>query len=201
MDGARFDTITRTLTAAGSRRRALAALGGALALLLGLTETEAHNKLKKCKRIKDNDKKRTCLKKARKHNAAHRTLPPTGCPDNRPPCGGFCCSSTKVCLTGNVCGCAAGTIQCSQGFCASETCPEGGNRDQLSCACGTTCPDGRPLCGGATGVCCNPARECIDPTFGVCTCPNGLSPCSDSCASFTCPDGSDRDGSTCRCPV
>src|SRR5215207_1530485 len=45
MDGSRFDALTQTLMAAGSRRRALVlALGGTLAPLLAQKETEAKKK-------------------------------------------------------------------------------------------------------------------------------------------------------------
>ena len=73
MDGARFDTLTRSLTPSGSRRRALVAtLGGALGLLgwHGMDDTSAHDLKKKCKK-KSGDAKKKCLKKAKKHNAQH----------------------------------------------------------------------------------------------------------------------------------
>ena len=75
MDADRFDTLTRSLTTVGSRRRALAlTLGGALAPLLGRGETDAHNVLKKCKK-KSGKQKKMCLKKAKKHNATHTAVP------------------------------------------------------------------------------------------------------------------------------
>jgi hypothetical protein len=80
MDSARFDSLTRTLIAAGSRRQALAALVGSLGLLgwHGTENAAAHNPLKTCKK-KSGQQKKKCLKKAKQHNATHTAaLPPAG---------------------------------------------------------------------------------------------------------------------------
>jgi hypothetical protein len=74
MDGARFDTLTRTLIAAGFRRRALGGLLlGTLSLLSWWSgeDAEAHDALKKCKKIDNKAKKQKCIKKAKKHKASH----------------------------------------------------------------------------------------------------------------------------------
>jgi hypothetical protein len=94
MDGTHFDALTRSLTVAGSRRRALAAaLGSALGLLgwHGVEHTAAHDPSKGCKR-KSGKAKKKCLKKAKAHNAAHanETAPPAGCPSGTQACGGEC---------------------------------------------------------------------------------------------------------------
>lgn len=56
MDGARFDTLARSLTSGGSRRRALAITLGGVIGALGLATTEAKKKKKKacppCKKRK-----------------------------------------------------------------------------------------------------------------------------------------------------
>src|SRR5687768_6013271 len=74
MDANRFDTMARSLAASGSRRRALAlAISGAFAHLLTRDDAEAHDLLKKCKKIKNKTKKKKCIKKAKAHNATHTT--------------------------------------------------------------------------------------------------------------------------------
>ena len=162
MDAARFDALARSLTSAGSRRRALAlALGGVLAPLLPRKDAEAHNALLKCKKLKG-DRKKKCVKKAKKHNAAHASeTPPPGptCSDgvkngseSDVDCGGSCqrCLNTKRCT---------GPNDCATAYCASSTCslcPTWG------AACGsdggTTCtcyPIGNP----GEGFCLNPAKS------------------------------------------
>ena len=67
MDADRFDTLTRSLTTAGSRRGALAAvLSGAVSLLSwqGIETVDAHNPKAACKK-KSGDAKKKCLKKAK----------------------------------------------------------------------------------------------------------------------------------------
>jgi hypothetical protein len=56
MDAGRFDSLTRTLTLPGSRRRALVAVLGGTLGLRGLTETN-QAAAKNCKKI-ENKKKR-----------------------------------------------------------------------------------------------------------------------------------------------
>ena len=86
MDGSHFDALTRTLSAPGSRRRAVGGLlVGTLTLLgNGLEETQAHDLLKKCKTLKG-DKKKKCVKKAKAHNATHLTEVPPPSPPTVPP--------------------------------------------------------------------------------------------------------------------
>jgi hypothetical protein len=80
MDHSRFDALTRSLSSAGSRRRALS---GVLAGTLGLlgwhegNEIVAHDLKDTCKK-KSGGAKKKCLKKAKKHKAEHaaETQPP-----------------------------------------------------------------------------------------------------------------------------
>jgi hypothetical protein len=98
MDPERFDTLARSLTAIGSRRRALAlALSSALAHLLTRGDATAHDTLKKCKK-KSGKQKKKCIKKAKNHNAQDAAnaapLPPPPPP--------FCVTNPKFtpCQTG-----------------------------------------------------------------------------------------------------
>lgn len=109
MDVARFDDFVRSLPGCGSRRRVLAAALGIMPGLLGLhrLETSGHDAVKACKG-KKGDKKKKCLKKAKKHNAQHECLNDGDCPDQVESCqGGSCqavcpsaeCSGCPLCVT------------------------------------------------------------------------------------------------------
>ena len=144
MDSDRFDQLTRTLSAAGSRRRALAlALSGALAPLLAGEDAAAHEFSKKCKKLKG-DKKKKCLKKAKAHAAQHTSEPPPGvtCTPN---CGGKDCGPNGCSGT---CGPCPGTSTCANGLCG--------------------CPAGRALCKGDCVVVCNGQQSAFDPTTCGC---------------------------------
>ena len=79
MDADRFDTLTRSLTAAGSRRRALAAV---LAGSLGVLGSTASAKKKKKKKGKNKDRN-------------------TDCPQSKPNrCGDKCCKPSEACIKG-----------------------------------------------------------------------------------------------------
>src|SRR5687767_2533669 len=107
MDAGRFDTLTRAFTTARLRRGTLVSLlGGALGLV-GLTETDAHNALKRCKKIEDKDKRRKCKKKAKKHNATHVAPVPAGCVPN---CTGKECGANGC---NGSCGSCAGDQLCA----------------------------------------------------------------------------------------
>src|SRR5687768_14374246 len=102
MDDIRFDALTRYLMLTGSRRQTLTAtLGGALGLLgwHAAQDASAHDLKKKCKK-KSGEAKKKCLKKAKKHNAAHvsETTPAPGC---NPSCGACQVCSGGVCLRAN----------------------------------------------------------------------------------------------------
>jgi hypothetical protein len=95
MDSARFDSLTRTLAATGTRRRALAALAGSLALRgwHGGEDVDAHNPLKACKK-KSGKQKKKCLKKAKAHNATHAVV----APPPPPTCAEQCPSTCNLCV-------------------------------------------------------------------------------------------------------
>jgi hypothetical protein len=158
MDINHFDTLTRTLAATGSRRRTLAALGGALGLLgwHGKGDTSAHDPSKACKK-KSGKQKKTCLKKAKKHNATHAIAPPpcqNGVKDDNESdvdCGGGTCPR---CALNKTC---SSRDDCATALCSGQMC--------VACA-------GNPDCGtGATGTGC----FCSSPVGGGPTCHEGVS--------------------------
>ena len=160
MDDSRFDALARSLTTAGSRRRAL---GGLLAGTLGVLgrhdgdESAAHDLKAKCKK-KSGGAKKKCLKKAKKHAAEHAAatslgpLPPgPTCTDGSKngsesdvDCGGSCprCPTGQGCATRN---------DCDSAFCSGGTC--------VACTQSTDCPkDATSECNcfaasGTPGIC------------------------------------------------
>ena len=111
MDSARFDSLTRSLADARSRRSALSGLlAGALSLLgVQSDEVAAHNPLKACKK-KSGDAKKKCLKKAKKHAAQHASETTASPPPPPPPDPCASCTGDQVC-TGGQCvvpACGAG---------------------------------------------------------------------------------------------
>jgi hypothetical protein len=145
MDGPRFDTITRTLTQSGFRRRALAAaLVGALGLR-GIVRPDAATaggkckpkcaECKKCKKGK-NGKKGKCKPQADGAGCSTGTCqggdcvapPPSDpCPgqDDFTPCGGGKSCSGGVCATPP--GCLNGPSCSVNANCCSLNCPGGGS--------------------------------------------------------------------------
>jgi hypothetical protein len=102
MDADRFDALTRALTAAGSRRRAVAlAVSGMLAPLLSVAETDARKSLKKCKKIDNKKKRKKCIKKAKKPTCTDRKK--NGRESDVDCGGGDCprCAIGQVCVGGN----------------------------------------------------------------------------------------------------
>jgi hypothetical protein len=171
MDGSRFDRLTKTLSAPGSRRRAL---GGLLAGTLGLLgwhdgdEITAHDLKAKCKK-KSGAAKKKCLKKAKKHAAQHaREVPPPCFPELQ----------ATTCAAG----CGPRRDNCNR----PVTCP---------CPGGQTClPNGtcaRP-CSGLPGQCagCTPVDFCLVSTEGPSRCggTTSLQPC-DPANTTGCPRG------------
>ena len=97
MDRTRVDTLTCSLSTGGSRRRALAAVfTGVITSLFARENADAHNPLKTCKK-KSGKQKKACVKKAKKHNAAHAT-------EGTDPCTGqandTACNGDGRCLHG-----------------------------------------------------------------------------------------------------
>lgn len=184
MDGAHFDSLTRSLTTAGSRRRAL---GGLLAGTLGILgwhggdEIVAHDPKATCKK-KSGAAKKKCLKKAKKHAATHTTTqsPPSSpppCPTERV-CAGGCCPTGQTCQDGTVCVCPPDRpLACNGGCqecCTAQDCPP--NPDGtfgVGCRAGQCqCRDGYRLCPSGTRYAGNCAACCDDaecPDAHLCT--------------------------------
>jgi hypothetical protein len=204
MDGSHFDTLTRSLSTAGSRRRAL---GGLLTGVFGVLgwqgqdDAAAHDLKATCKK-KSGKAKKKCLKKARKHKAEHASeTPPTDltctpdcagklCGSNG--CGGSCgsCSACKQCSSGGRCvtspdftACGGGK-QCSGGVCATPP----GCENAAGCIHGNMCCSGSCTCPAfdADGFCSPvaPADCTLSGTGQPCSfdkdCGNG------NCVGFVC---------------
>ena len=210
MEPTRFDRLAMTYSALGTRRglvRLLAgsALGGALAPLFGLPQTDAHNALKKCKKINDKAKRKRCVRKAKAHNATHIAPAPSGC---IPSCGGKecgtngCDGSCGSCATGSFCArgqCVIGQGTCNVGEddCVTRTVDNCGP----GCLCFTTM-DNQTRCGNsetAISVCagCDSDADCEQqhPTIpgvfcakdtgtgNICGCAQGEGFCTPPCPS------------------
>ena len=186
MDHHRFDTLTRSLTTTGSRRRALImALSGALGVL-GLVHADDAAAAKKCPPCKKR-KQGKCKKKlpdgtacsggmCQSGSCVRTPSPPPPPSDCTPECSGKDCGDD---------GCA--------GVCGSCTAPE-------TCHDGTCCrPDcngkdcGDDGCGGSCGPC--TGGTCQD---GVCDCHDPFETCGGVCF-LRCSAGVVRDPFTCVC--
>jgi hypothetical protein len=190
MDGSHFDTLSRTFSTAGSRRRAVGGLLlGALGLRTGgsAEDTAAHDLTAKCKK-KSGEAKKTCLKKAKKHNAMHTTV--SGCERNcagkqcgLDGCGGSCGTCTGP--RGQVCD-AAG--QCVCPACGVNQIPDPFYLNALNrCRCCTR--NGYPDPDAANpndSNCCSGAR-----TGGVCTAQQAGAQCQfdEQCLTQNCAAG------------
>jgi hypothetical protein len=164
MDGSRFDRLTKTLSAPGSRRRAL---GGLLAGTLGLLgwhdgdEITAHDLKAKCKK-KSGEAKKKCLKKAKQHNATHSAPAAAIC---IPQCGGKVCGPDGC---GGACGppCANGC--CDGGTCADFTADEGNcGGCGIACVAGQLCTQGQCVTG--QGSCAAGADICVSGSGPFCS--------------------------------
>ena len=203
MDAAHFDTLTRSFTAAGSRRQALSALlSGALGGALGAAWSEAAAAKRK-------RKKKPCppCKKRKKGRCKKKKPNGTACAGGEC-CGGRCVDTTRnashcgncgnACGAGQLCAqrqCVTGQGSCATGadMCAgsgSATCGDG------SCPCFTTMDNqtrcGRielTGCGGCTSTAecetrfpTTPGVFCVKDTGPGCSCPLGegfcMTPCS-----------------------
>jgi hypothetical protein len=145
MDPTRFDSLSRVLAAVGSRRALALALSGALVPLIGPGETEARKTLKQCRKIDDKQKRKKCIKKAKRGNQ---------CQDGKQngsesdiDCGGGKCPR---CTLGQTC---ASRDDCDTGRCTGGTCqacvnndPDCGlGADGQQCFCRPT-PAGHKIC-------------------------------------------------------
>lgn len=184
MDANRFDSIARVVTAAGSRRGALAALlGGTLVPLLG--PLDAASKKRKGKKGK----------KKKKKGQGQCAAPTQGCSSTSECCGELVCGSDDACCAPIPTPCASHE-ECCLGLCQTDgegrprcCVPDGspcGALDRLCCSlnclpngtCAATDPG--PTCLGPGGVCedtdeccgeliCFGAiNECCAPLGGVC---------------------------------
>jgi hypothetical protein len=183
MDGFYFDALTRSLTTAGSRRRALTGLLGGTLELFGRWAEEAAAKNLKCKRIKNKKKRKKCLARARAIPTCTRNCAGKVCGDDG--CGGSCgsCTPPDTCQNG-ICACVpncAGKL-CGDDGCGGSCGPcTGGSCDEGSCIC-----VGQVFCGGACRAFCgtNQARnptscECCSKSGG---CFSGFECCSNVCS-------------------
>jgi hypothetical protein len=161
MDSARFDSFTRSLTIAGSRRRILTiTLSSALGLVFEASSVHEAVAKKKCP---------PCKK--RKHGKCKKNKP-----DGTPCIGGTCrngqcciptCATTNACGSdgcGGSCGTCSGNRVCINGTCF---CPP-----ERSCAGGVCCPTGQVCAGGV----CQGAGTC-QAGQNICT---GTSGCNGS---------------------
>jgi hypothetical protein len=193
MDADHFDALSRSLSTAGSRRRAL---GGLLTGVFGLLgghgqeEAAAHDLKDPCKK-KSGEAKKTCLKKAKKHKAAHASEPPPPpppppggtCGVDQKPCNGACipadrCCTSVDCAPGR--SCQYGACTCDEDFeCpAKEFCQLDAHLCMPCRGTGESCDVG----GGGTSshACCS--NHCV----GV----GSVNTCRDNCrAHGECPSG------------
>ena len=121
----------------------------------------------KCKKIKDKKKRKTCLKKARAHNAGHDNEPQPECTTGEDCDDGLFCNGEETCGPDGTC--QPGTPpSCDDDIpCTVDTCDEG------SKACLHVPDHGK--C-GANAVC--------DPEQQGCVCENGFEPCGEACVQL-----------------
>jgi hypothetical protein len=223
MEADRFDTLSRTLSAAPSRRTALRLLAGSVfGSLVTLTHDDAaaHDALLECKKKKGKQKKK-CLKKAKAHNGAHTTPAPPGCIRS---CAGKTCGSDGCSGSCGTCGIGS---ECCRGGCLStcfvvgnpwvalhpETCGccmrgDGDCGPQfVPCCNGSTCEmtENGPKCQGqAEGQSCEFNGQCYFGavcTNGKCRCANSSNEvCNGRCVG-ACPSGWIRDPESCGCCI
>jgi hypothetical protein len=140
MDGFHFDTLTRTLTVAASRRQTLGSLlGGALGLLGSRAEEAAAKKkcppCKKRKQGKCKGKKPDGTACSGGSCQSGRCVPTLSCSSGYTPCGQQC-----VDLRDNTQHCGACFTVCSPGkVCCSGTCANLLDDDNHCAACGRRC--------------------------------------------------------------
>jgi len=195
IDGFRFDALSRSLTTAGSRRRALTGLvSGTLGLVGARAEQTA---ARTCKTIKKKAKRKKCLAKAK------------GCVPNCVDklCGSDGCTGTcgKSCVAPETC--QNGECLCTRSCAPTNACgPDGCNGSCGVCSGGSTCSAmGVCECGTGSDLCHGICRAlCIDgrvrpPNGCDCCYPKGAGPfadeiaCSAECCSRECdvdPSGS-----------
>lgn len=172
MNGQQFDRLTRVLS---SRRSAFGGLlGGGLALvgLSPATEVAAHNLLPKCKKIKDAQKRRACVKRAKRHKKQRHSCKAQPISVT---CAGRCgvwknnCKKSVACFA-----CPSGHYCLANGGCA-RTCGSASPPCPSTCTCSLTTTEGIQACIARVSAC---------PTTQTCSsssqCPSGFQcqPCT-----------------------
>jgi hypothetical protein len=174
MDPTRFDSLSRVLAAVGSRRALALALSGALVPLIGPGEIEARKTLKQCRKIDDKQKRKKCIKNAKKatctdgkKNGSESDVDCGGgkCPRCQ---GGQTCNSRNDCHTalcvGNTC------TSCIAGGCGFE------NDGVTGCFCrDNALKPGEKMCTemtctffmGGTCALCAPGEQCAPAGGGI----------------------------------
>lgn len=171
MDDRRFDALTRALS---SRRTALGSVAGTLAALLGLAlpeEAESHNFLARCRRIKDPQRRRACLRRARAHNRRHRLSPPPPPPPTPDQCQG-----RNVCAQGNAATCGAAGNECYCWVTPQGVSVCGGNDEAVVADRCADCAAAGRICVLGDGLNCPGPFICVLPC-----CPAGFRECNGRC--------------------
>jgi hypothetical protein len=189
MDGTQFDALARSLATKGSRRRALIGLVSGTLGLFGASVEEAA--AKNCKKIKNKQKRKKCLAKAKPSPPCTRNCAGKTCGDDG--CGGSCGDCFRGSCQGGICICPTGEEVCN-GACIAR-CAELELRDPDTCDCctgnGDPCGLGSQCC---SDLCAN--SECHgrngleDCTFGA-QCQSGV------CEAGKCTCDGDICGGTC----
>jgi hypothetical protein len=217
MDGTRFDTLTRVLHDARSRRGVFSGLLVGTLALVGVSVEDAT--AKNCKKIQNKAKRKKCLAKAK-----GASPPPPSCPEGQRLCRGAClsvliccdasdCAGGRTCQAGT-CACPADTPHvcagstvcrqcCVKADCTSLPLSGEGISECVSGVC--TCPQPRTrLCPGTNGRCgtCCDSAECTNEqicySFSgeskmACSCSRSQNDCTvagrSGCVPPTCPCG------------
>ena len=208
MDADRFESLLRSLSPSPSRRRALRLLAGLVLgspLALGTPGTDAHDTSAKCKKLADKDKRKKCLKKAKKHLARHGRQTPR-CSDGLTDCGGGCVNTHTDEANCGSCGTGCATTQvCQAGSCFPQsTCPAFGPPacGPSATACGPDCGCGVSAEGNIVCIQSEPACEAPTPCTTSADCPFGKA-CIDisGCCETPLPPGSRNCFAPCAAPA